>query len=356
VSDRSVGATKPKRIDPVFMEDERVKQSLVAFGLIAIALLLVISVVNLATESGKLVWFTLVMSAIIAGCLINVRVSGRTTLTKHLYGLLMTIMAFELILSGGVQGNGHLWIFILPPVCYLLMGMLWGSVYFALILCVTALVLFSSWFTGSAYPYNTAFGIRFEMAMIGVAGMSLWYELIRRRMHRELAESYQRIKDVSRHDELTGLFNRRGGMELIEHYKHVCERQASHCSVMMIDIDYFKRVNDTYGHAVGDEVLRGVCQTLGETVRSQDIGIRWGGEEFIYLLPGTDIDGARRIAQKALAQVRNQPIKSAVGEIRVTCSIGIAQRAAGESSMRFIERADALLYEAKQSGRDRVAG
>ena len=351
--------TKFKKSDPplgmhelIDLERMRTARASMAFGAIAFVILFSVSAINFFLESSQLVWFTFPIALIIAACLVYIRLSGQTSHVLHVYGTLMVLMSAVLIYTGGVRGNGHLWLFCFPPFCYFLMGLRYGSMYFLALLGAAALVFFLPNIHSTAYPYGNAFAIRFLMAMAGVAAMSAWYEIVRQRMQIALVDCCQRSEERARHDEHTGLLNRRGGMILINHYGHVASRHSEACTVMMIDIDYFKGINDTYGHAVGDEVLKEMSQLLRSVIRSEDVCMRWGGEEFLVLLPRTDLAGGRRVAINLLEKLRSAPLATSAGPINISCSIGVAELDSDEDLKQTIERADELLYAAKRDGRD----
>jgi diguanylate cyclase (GGDEF)-like protein len=169
---------------------------------------------------------------------------------------------------------------------------------------------------------------------------------------------HRRVEVSAASDPLTGLPNRRAfssraADEVTRHLK--LNRPFS---ILMVDVDFFKKVNDTYGHAAGDEVLRTLASILSSTVRKSDIVARYGGEEFILLLPDTDLTGAMRVAEKIRDAVRSKPveIKGIPSPIRITVSVGAAQFSprSMETLDAVVERADSALYRAKQNGRDRV--
>jgi len=160
------------------------------------------------------------------------------------------------------------------------------------------------------------------------------------------------------YDPLTGIFNRRFFDENLNGFIKTLSRSSGILSLLMIDIDYFKNYNDSYGHSAGDDCLKIVAKTLKNNVtRSDDFVVRYGGEEFAVVLPNTDEDGARLLADKMLESVRSCKIQhraSSVADI-VTISIGVTTGEVGNTSRAddFIIRADELLYLSKQNGRNR---
>ena len=166
----------------------------------------------------------------------------------------------------------------------------------------------------------------------------------------------RQIEFSATHDGLTALFNRK---EIERGLNLECERAGrlgGHLSVIMLDIDHFKKVNDTYGHPAGDEALRVVSGVIRRTIRKTDIAGRYGGEEFIILVPGVSCDGAQKLAERLGAAIKAAPIP--VNEnrtITVTVSIGISCFSSEKNSLEsLVKGADEALYQAKEAGRDRV--
>ncbi|MFP3984241.1 MAG: diguanylate cyclase, partial [Desulfurivibrionaceae bacterium] len=156
-------------------------------------------------------------------------------------------------------------------------------------------------------------------------------------------------------DNLTGLFNRRIFMERFAHEISRCQRYGKAAVLMMLDLDRFKKVNDTYGHAAGDKVIRQLSRILRENVRETDVPGRVGGEEFTVLLPETTVDAAMPVARRLLHQIRKSAVVVDDEEIRFTASIGVAQLRADDADPEILlARADAAMYQAKDKGRDRV--
>ncbi|MBR2068337.1 MAG: GGDEF domain-containing protein [Candidatus Gastranaerophilales bacterium] len=176
------------------------------------------------------------------------------------------------------------------------------------------------------------------------------------------AKSYIEVLEHATLDALTGYNNRHQFEKRLKETTNTAKRQNSPLCCIMSDIDFFKKVNDTYGHAVGDCVLKTVAKTIKKELRAEDIPSRYGGEEFIFLLPNTKIDEARIVAQRLRLAVENKKINieeykiEGTKEISVTISIGVCEfnKIKDKEPQMLYEHADSALYEAKESGRNRV--
>jgi diguanylate cyclase (GGDEF)-like protein len=164
----------------------------------------------------------------------------------------------------------------------------------------------------------------------------------------DLTSAYEKMALT---DRLTGLANRRGVEREIRHELLRLRRYHTPISFVLFDLDHFKLINDSHGHGTGDEVLRLVAKAMATCVRDTDLVARWGGEEFLVILPETAFAGAQICAEKIRASV--QAVSERVG-FAVTVSGGICQPGPGETINDLLNRADARLYEAKRTGRNRV--
>src|SRR5207302_1280079 len=173
----------------------------------------------------------------------------------------------------------------------------------------------------------------------------------------ENARLFDEVQRLATLDGLTGTHNRRHFMELAQLQFESARRFAQPLTAIMIDVDRFKEVNDTFGHAVGDDVLRTVAERVRRTLRAVDILGRTGGEEFAVLLPGTVRDSASAVlAERIRRAVGDEPVPTPAGPVRVTISLGVASAGPDCSDLAALLRAaDSALYDAKESGRNRVA-
>ena len=172
--------------------------------------------------------------------------------------------------------------------------------------------------------------------------------------HRELEVLSQHLQTMAISDPLTGCHNRRYFTEIAEKMVSAAQRHGRRISVLMLDIDFFKRVNDTYGHPAGDEALKAVAIACRSVLRQPDFLVRFGGEEFVAILPDTDAAQAMAAAERARSEVQALQVECGKQTLTVTISIGIAEYGEGEPSLdKALARADSALYHAKRSGRNR---
>ncbi len=173
-------------------------------------------------------------------------------------------------------------------------------------------------------------------------------------LSRERVDSHERFTALSRlalTDPVTALANRRGGEEALAREVARARRTGAPLSLVLFDIDRFKNINDRSGHAVGDRVLRGISEILSASQRGSDLAMRWGGEEFLVLLPDVGLAGARIFAERVRENVQNLTVADAG---RITVSAGVSELVGDEDPAVALARADANLYRAKAGGRNRV--
>ena len=192
-----------------------------------------------------------------------------------------------------------------------------------------------------------------QCSFLGLFGSTLRKILYRRSI--ELRAAYQRIEELAELDELTGSHNRRCIMRLLDEEIARARDVARPSSIALIDLDWFKRVNDAYGHPVGDEVLRTFAITIFANIRPADHFGRYGGEEFLLLLPDTPHDEAVRILERLRRIIADLDWSAFSPGIHVTISAGVAALNDNDTADTFLARADSALYSAKARGRNRIA-
>ncbi|MDO8933236.1 MAG: sensor domain-containing diguanylate cyclase [Rhodocyclaceae bacterium] len=172
--------------------------------------------------------------------------------------------------------------------------------------------------------------------------------------HLALARYQRRIEEMATTDKLTGLLNRQAFDVLIGQLLGECRREQRPFAALLVDIDHFKKINDTHGHHAGDRVLAAIARRLRTGLRGSDIAVRWGGEEFLLVLKNCGLDEAQAMAEKLRLEISQMCFEVDGGPVAMTISVGVAQYDGSELPDQTIRRADAGLYRAKNAGRNRV--
>jgi len=179
----------------------------------------------------------------------------------------------------------------------------------------------------------------------------------RMRAAQRIVAHQEELRNKAHEDELTSTFNRAGIIEILRRDLTHAQRDAKPLSLLMVDLDKFKNVNDTHGHLVGDAVLREVSKLLGSRLRTYDALGRYGGEEFLIVLPGCGLENALEVAARVRFSVAAAPVSTSAGPVAMTVSVGVAVSDKPPLELdALIFAADQALYRAKQGGRNRVEG
>lgn len=274
----------------------------------------------------------------------------RISATIILYCLL--ILMIYLLYSGGHNQTGPLWVYIVPPVVFFFGGLRNGAIQLLMFALLVACILFLPDSLLSATQYDNDFKTRFYYSFLTVALLFGFYEYSRYKSIKHIQSLSDQFEQQAMHDPLTHLSNRRGMREFLKHEYNRAKRSGRPMSLLICDIDYFKKINDQYGHEAGDEVLVKLADLLSGALRKQDKISRWGGEEFLFLLPETDGREAFAIAEKIRTLVENQEFVYNKRVIKTTLSFGLKQVSVEANIDHSINIADKFLYEAKSSGRN----
>ncbi|HAV67343.1 MAG TPA: GGDEF domain-containing protein [Alcanivorax sp.] len=196
----------------------------------------------------------------------------------------------------------------------------------------------------------TLVALSFAVTGSGVNGLRRSLEV----KNQALADALEQVRDLAIRDDLTGLFNRRHILEVLEHQKALADNQIYPFSVCYVDLDHFKRINDEYGHDMGDRVLRQFAEHTLDNLREGDYLARLGGEEFILVLPQSDLAGAELVAERLRESWAARSFEGRRGPPAVSLSAGVASYRGQETVDQLLGRADRALYRAKTGGRNRV--
>lgn len=264
----------------------------------------------------------------------------------------LLILMMYLVVTGGHKNTGPLWIYIVPPVAFFFGGLRRGVITLSLfVVCVSIILFFPNEALMIAdYPHE--FKTRVMYSFMTVASLFAFYEYSRQKSYKDIQELSSKFELQARQDPLTSLPNRRGIREHLEYEYNRSVRSQRPMSVLLCDIDYFKKVNDNYGHDAGDNVLKQISDTFNRVLRKQDIVARWGGEEFLFLLPETSGSDAYILAEKIRKKIHDHEFEYDDKRLHLTVSIGISEVNQDTSIDEAINRSDHHLYQAKELGRN----
>jgi len=263
-----------------------------------------------------------------------------------------TLLYLFLLATGGEENTGLLWCYSYPLLIFSIVGHVRGKwvVLFALI--CTPFILFVPDWAWASHSYTDNMKYRFSGSILFVSAMAYLTERSRMMAQQENELAYKKLRKIARSDDLTSIYNRRGIKQKMYQELARVRRDNTEMSVVLCDVDLFKKINDRHGHDVGDAALKVIAQQLSETIRVTDAVGRWGGEEFLILLPNTRLNEGYQLIERVRQNISNTPVT--INGIKLDLSISC-----GISSTRFfiqfddlIKAADMKLYEAKTHGRN----
>jgi len=280
--------------------------------------------------------------------LFYLKITENNVLSGYVVLYLFFPLMIYLVYTGGIDNTGPLWIFCLPPIALYIHGLQKGLLSLCIFIVSIMLMLF--------YPnnylleteYTSAFKVRIILSFILVVFITAVYGYSREKSSEKMRKMRKDLEFFLRRDELTGLYNRRGYNDKVHSI------QNTYGAILMCDIDHFKKINDTYGHAVGDYTIQEVSKCIRNNLRKDDVAVRWGGEEFFIFLSEVSMDNAYLVSEKLRESIENLTIQFSdeIG-FHVTMSIGIAKMDSQTSLDDVIRNADDAMYLSKASGRNK---
>lgn len=326
------------------------------FSVVGLAFLAIFSLSALYNTEYLLALLVFTSAVLALGNFFYLRHTGNYRRAGHVVAGIVTALFLFLVCTGGVENTGPLWCYVAAPLILFLYGSHIGLVWIGLLILFAIIVLFVPDMPLLRTDYSLDFKFRFVASFIAVVIMSLVHEYAREESYQRMLEVQREVDRDARTDHLTGLANRRHMFESIERVRADAEMRNCTFSFLLCDLDYFKSLNDTYGHHYGDDVLVAVAKVFAESLRGEDVIARWGGEEFLILLPCTDGHVAQALAEKLRGRVQAMGLRKGTESVAITISIGVHEFDPAQSVDQNIVRADHNLYLAKQRGRNRVVG
>lgn len=316
--------------------------------------LLGFGIANISAGRTPLAIFTLVHAGITLFNILLFRITRNHDWAGYGFGYGILALFTYLIASGGVDNTGPLWAFPMIASTIVLLGARRGLFVVATMFCLALILFLVPLPMAEVAAYSTTFKIRFVAAFAVVSLFTWLHEYARAKSQTELIRVSAQLDRLSHTDTLTALPNRRYMIDRLEAENSRFHRHHRPYSIVYGDIDNFKAINDDCGHQTGDAVLQTVAQTLRASVRQHDELSRWGGEEFLLLLPETDAGLALEVAEKLRAAVAAIDYRHEGMCLPLTMSFGVHTVDAEGKIDAFIHCADQNLYLAKKGGRNRV--
>ncbi len=261
--------------------------------------------------------------------------------------MLLNFSAIYALVFGGIDNTGILMAFMLPPVLIFLRGSkIGGSVVVIMTFLAIAILFFLD--PGLVLPdYSVPMKIVFILCFVAVAAFSFFNEFTR-----EI--TVKKLENVASHDSLTGLLNRRELERYINSEMLRSKRYGNRFSLIVCDVDNFKKLNDVYGHQFGDTVLKMISNIFKNSTRVQEYICRWGGEEFLIVLPETKLEGALIVAERLRKKIEEEKIIFGKEELVITASFGVGEFDVSKTVEQNIEAVDKAMYRAKKTGKNCV--
>ncbi|MCG9739675.1 diguanylate cyclase [Shewanella insulae] len=276
------------------------------------------------------------------------------TANVNLASWAVTLMVTGLILLfvASVGGYAHslVWATLIPPFAFFLLGRQRGSLVCLVAFAVCAYIVYGQ--IQEAKPVTFGMGALFNVIEVSIAHILLFrfYEGTRSSAYRQLAARNAKIQTLAETDKLTGLYNREKLDITLEEYVLLSHHRQTPFCLLILDVDYFKQINDAHGHLSGDRVLVQLADSLKSLCREGDFLARWGGEEFVILLPETQLSLCIKVAEQLRQDIAGQKFDGQ----SLTISLGAAQLREDDTTKTLVNRADNALYQAKHTGRNRV--
>ncbi|MFE8070338.1 GGDEF domain-containing protein [Marinobacteraceae bacterium S3BR75-40.1] len=272
------------------------------------------------------------------------------------WGFIATIflLFFYITISGLEQGAAALWLYVYPPLIFYIVRF-WAATIVSF--CGLGLVILGLTPWGPIniqHEYSLNFQIMFILTLAFEVVFCCILDLSRRRARRQLVGLVSELDHAARYDGLTNLVNRREGHRQLELAMDRLQVINTTFCVLLIDVDLFKRLNDTYGHDAGDHVLKTLSDIFSSTCRKSDVVSRWGGEEFLVLLLDTNREEGLNMAERIRRAVEEYPFDYQGEPLKVTLSIGLADSSEAPELDTLLKEADRRLYVAKSEGRNQV--
>lgn len=298
------------------------------------------------------VFFGLTLAAALGVCI--QLLIGLSLAVRAFYTGCILIAFFYLVVDGGADGSGLFTCLAVTPALVSLLGFRLGSMLLGAMIPVLAGLFYFDVYLDPQRAFAPLAEIKFLANFIGLSLFAIGLDYFRHRMQATMVSLNRSIHEVAHRDQLTGLANRREMDERLQQLWREYRQSGALFSVILCDVDDFKSFNDQYGHDFGDRIIVKVGQRLQYALRGNDLVARWGGDEFLVLLPGQNSRSAALIGERLRRRIAETSLTSKGQEVHLTISAGVACADSVTELADLLKQADAGLYQAKNMGKDRL--
>ncbi len=340
------------------------KKTIFYFTCLGSAYLVILGIVNMHLSKYIICVLDFSIAGILILNLLTLVRRNKIKIAATVILILLLLFYSYLFIEGGIKNTGYVWLFTYPMAAFFFKGKNGGVGWVVFFFSIIMLSFILSKIGLIALSQGDYFFLIFFFAFLLITAFVYLYENIRTESEEVVLTKNNTLETLNReleylstHDPLTGIYNRRFIMKSLEDELNRSRRYDNIFSVLLIDIDHFKLINDRYGHQAGDMVISGVVRIfLDHHLREVDIFGRYGGDEFLIILPSTDHNGSRIVGEKLCESVKNKQFIDPLSHeyIPVSLSIGISTIATYKERDRILFEADTALYKSKADGRDRV--
>ena len=324
------------------------------FSLVSMYLLSTMGVIALFNQNFVLASTLFFSSTLCYSAYYIYRKFKNTTLSSALVLYSLYALMFYLIYTGGVEQTGPLWIFIVAPLSVFIHGLKRGLMDITFFVVIMSIILFMPIESVNHAQYSTEFKLRLIYSFLTVTALSSLYEYSRNKSYKQALELSDKYQQLAHFDTLTQLSNRRDALHIFKREQARAIRNNQPLSIILCDVDHFKKINDHHGHNAGDAALKALAKLFTDSMREQDCVARWGGEEFLFILPNTDFKNAYVFADKIKNKIQKHIINYEDKNISMTISMGVEQFKSTQTIDEVINTADKYLYQAKDAGRNQI--
>ena len=324
------------------------------YCLVMCFILIIFAIESLSNNQLKNALILAIFAGLTVTCYIYLRKTGRSRKANSFIVLLLGMFCLFQLYTGGIGNTGPLWYYTFPLFAMFVQRLWAGLLSVIILFLITMFLLFHPVAGFDPGIYTTAFKQQFLSVYLAVFFMAFFYAFMRTGAELSMDYANKDLKNLANTDELTNIANRRRMQEVLYQEVSRTRRNMGNFSLILLDLDNFKAFNDDYGHDCGDMALRAASDIILSVLRSQDICSRWGGEEFMILLPGTDLTGATLVAERLREKFEKYQFQFGELELSFTASFGVCEFNRFDDLDVCLKNVDKNLYTAKASGRNCV--